>query len=243
MKLLAILLAMAVSGQAVTYTPAPNSLYTLDNTLVEDAGNYTALVNTGAVPFDGTRIGPFASGKYLSPSAALISDFSGYTNWTIYFQSLSVPALIANNVLWSAGTLTYLRINATGTVTWSNGVGTFDSAISITANTNFQLAVRYNGTDTRIYYAAAGAPTWVDIGTNAVLSGDITVTGLILGNYSAATTFPFNGLIGGWMQFNSALDAPPVADVVATPTNTQLSPYMMPRQARGNFVSPTWWRP
>lgn len=243
MRLLALLLALASTSWAVTYTPSPNSLYTLNNTLVDDAGNYTALVNTGSVPFDGTRIGPFSSGKYLSPSATLISDFSGYTNWTIYFQSLSVPALIANNILWSAGANTYIRLNAAGTVTWANGASTFDSATSITAGTNFQLAVRYNGTNTRIYYALADAPTWVDIGTNAVLSGDITVTGLIIGNYSAGTTFPFNGLVGGWMQFNSALDAPPVADVVATPTNTQLSPYMNPKQARGNFVSPIWWRP
>lgn len=225
-----MLFFIASNIQAATYSPDPNIQYTLDGTLAEAQARYTDIVNTGGNPFTSSPapttgsqwIGPFANASYLSFSAAVNTDVSTWTRWTIYFPQIRIPSVVANNILISSGTALLIRGNANGTVDFEDSHGTdLASSTSITANTNIQLAVRYNGTNVRIYYALATATAWVDIGTSASFAGDLTCTNLMLGNYANLTTFPWNGYIGGIMLFNQALDAPPVLVVnTNTPTMT-----------------------
>lgn len=189
------------------------AIYELDNAITDSSGNgHTLLNDASPVPFvtspappDGSShwAGPYLTNQFYTLPPSFDSVYEGLTTWTVegYIRANSI-ANTPNIFTFHESDTRYviIEITATGALRIATDNGFTDSAAGLVAiNTDYYLALSFDGTTIRAYVSPALNIDSVVDASRVDTSGAIPNTlagGAEIGRWERSPFFnPFNGYI------------------------------------------------
>lgn len=223
-KFLALFLLASTYIQAASFATGTTALY-LSNAgeLTDATGNFSALVENGAVPFvtspapciSTNFYGTYSNANFYTLPADVLAALAGYTSWSLDF-CINLNSMPGSPIPFGDGGSNFFQFNGTGGIRWGTSGGIVGFGTNVTSNgVSYEMTVSFDGTNKRVYFN--GSPTPYLGPTAQGASSSFAV--IRIGKYAGAGE-AVDGYISNFRVMNIAA-VPPIIDPVAAASSYQ----------------------